>query len=105
MQELELFLGILIGAVIGSAVVLFAYELGKRTAKRKIGFIPTKLEIRSLVMAKSLLTDIHDAALKDTEKDIYSVNGERQYETYEIPFCVSAISKVIEFGQYNKDCW
>ena len=102
MQDLGLFLSILIGAVIGSAIVLCAYELGKRTAKCKVGYIPSDLEVRSFIMAKSLLADIHSAAIEDNKTEIYSVDGVHQYETYEIQFCVKAIDDLLKATTCNR---
>ena len=96
MTYFELWLCIILGAIIGSTVVLSAYFLGRKSVPRRKPYIPTELEIRSFIMAKCLLSDVHEQALNANKKELYSVDGSRYYETYEIPFCVAAIEKLIE---------
>ena len=96
MTDFELFLCIVIGAIFGVAIVLGAYFLGKNSAPKRKAYVPTELEIRSFIMASSLLKDVHEQALAANKMELYSVDGTRFYETYEIPFCVKAIEKLIE---------
>ena len=103
MSGSEMFLNFLIASMIGAFCVfgMLAFVMLRKKRMAPKGYVPSELDVKAFVLARSLLSDVHSAALADNEKDIYSTDGQRHYDTYEIPFAISAIDKLLQTVEEN----
>lgn len=95
-EALKIMIFSMLGAfcVFGIFMFVLACQKPKRKAAQPNAYGLSEFDVMALELGKNLLKDVYEASREDSK--IYFKNGYREYNTYDIPFAVETIDKLLD---------